>query len=168
MIDDSMTIRKATDNIEILMAGGELFDEGQDEILTFGELVLICKSDDDALAYTLDMLANLIEYIEPMTERETAQAKEIEELKAKLAAKSTISGKTRKTRTKYSKDDESKIAGHWKREKAIGSKITRQEFGDLYNISGNSVTKILTTFGVEKKRINSTKINAKLKEPENA
>ena len=168
MIDksDSMNIRKATDNIEILMNGGELFDEGQDEILTFEELILVCKSDGDTLAYTLNTFAELIEYTEPMTERELAQAKEIEELKAQIASGEFVRVNkeisSRKKRVKYARSDEMKIAQDWKYEKSIGTKLKKKDFAKKYNISGNYLTSILVSFGVETKRRNNTKVNASI------
>ena len=88
----SMTIRKVTDNIEILMNGGKLFDEAQDEVLTFDEMFLNCKSDDKALGYGLEIFSTLTEHIEPKTEREVELETKIAELEARLKADVTVYG----------------------------------------------------------------------------
>ncbi len=155
----SMTIRKTTDNIEILMNGGML--QNLDDGTKISEIENIQIS---GAHYSLYEFSELVEYIEPMTEREVAQAKEIEELKAQLAARPTVSGKHRKEKTIYSSSDEAKIAGFWKAEKAIGSEITRKDMADMYNLSPNSVTRILVKFGVEKKKTNNVKVNAKIED----
>jgi len=159
---DSMTIRKVIDNIGILMNGGNLTDESGN-IVSFVDITL---EDENGTAepFTFNELSELTEYSEPMSAKEIAQAKEIADLKAELKARPVAAYSPRKAKTKYSKKDEAKIAGHWKQEKAVGSKITRKEFSKIYNISPGALTKILVVLGVEDKKTNKTKVTAKLKE----
>jgi len=165
MIDksDGAIARLVADNIEFLLTGGRLLDENTGDVLTIVEITL----EDEGLVpkvFEPEDFSELVEYIEPMTEREIAQAKEIEELKAQLAARPTVSCKSRKEKTIYSSSDEAKIAGFWKAEKAIGSEITRKDMADMYNLSPNSVTRILVKFGVVEKKTNNVKVNAKVED----
>jgi len=162
----SMTIRKATDNIEILMGGGKLVDEDDNIMVSPG--IILVEDDGSEEVFTFEELSELTEYVEPMTDKEVAQAKEIEDLKAQLAAKPTMSGKTRKSKVKYNKSDEMKIAQDWKQEKIVGNKPKKKDFAKKYNISGNYLTSILTSFGVEPKRTNKTKANASIEEVQHA
>ena len=152
-------------NIEILKNDGRLQDSSSKYKFAY---IGLSDETEEIVEFTFEELSELTEYVEPMTDKEVAQAKEIEDLKAQLAAKPTMSGKTRKSKVKYSKSDEMKIAQDWKQEKIAGNKPKKKDFAKKYNISGNYLTSILTSFGVEPKRTNKTKANASIEEVQHA
>ena len=85
---ETLEIENTIRNIRIISEGKKLFDEDEERVLDFVEIVLEDKNLD-GFGYTLNQFADLIEYVEPKT-REQELEEEVEKLKQQLEALSSI------------------------------------------------------------------------------
>jgi len=150
----SRSIRKATDNIEILMNGGmlnNLSTKYQNEMV-FDTISLI-DENGDSLEFDLETFAQMEEVVIPKTDREIALELEIAGLKDQLTQatteSTTVLGSTirpRKTPVTLSESQEKIVVQYYLDHKESGIKM--KEIADKYNISGNKVSDILEKHGV--------------------
>ena len=149
---DSMTIRKATDNIEILMSGGLLIDDEDKRILTLNSIEMI-DDTDEKIDYSIEEFADLLEHIEPKTKREEALELRITILEDQLAHATTASApvlgsevRPRKIPVTLSEAQELIVVQYYLDHKESGIKI--KEISAKYNISDRSTSMILEKHGV--------------------
>jgi len=136
----SRTIRKVTDNIEILMNGGMIQDLNDGEKISDIDNIEINNSN-----YSLEEFAELIEYIEPKTDREVALELEIAGLRDQLKAAGSIkmgsSNRPRKIPVTLSETQEQIVVDYYLANK--DKKIKMKDIAAKYNISDNKVADIL-------------------------
>ena len=145
-------LEKILENIQILAFGGKLFDEGQDEVLTFGEILLNCDSDGDGLAYTLKMFSELEMYVEPKSREEELEEK-VAELEARLAEVEPIAKRADMTSEKITRTrrtPEEKIALCEKYLQEVrdngGIEISKQNFAKRNGIPESTFSNILIEY----------------------
>ncbi len=90
MASESMTIRKVTDNVEILLGGGALSDL-EDGTIVEDISFTLTESNGNETEYSVEEFSNMIEYIEPKTKREVALELRITVLEDKLAHATSVS-----------------------------------------------------------------------------
>ena len=143
-----MIIRKVTDNIEIVMNGGKLIDNIGDEITIVR--VVVQDKNDELDKFTLEELAEFIEFIEPKTDREIALELEIAGLRDQLKAAGSVvmgsSSKPRKIPVTLSEAQELIVVDYYLANK--DEKIKIKDIAAKYNISDNKVSDILYKAGV--------------------
>jgi len=154
----SMTIRKATDNIEILMNGGSLADNGGN-IISFVKVVM---EDEDQIPYgfSLDELAEFTEYVIPKTERELVLEERISELEAQITAGGEVpyEHKVSKGRVVLDASSKLKIAQEWKRTRGTDDELNGKETAAKYGISDSYLKKFLKELGVYEPRKRKQKV----------
>ena len=143
MIEESLsrTIRKVTDNIEILMNGGQLISKNK-TIYTPVEIVL----EDENKKWTgfpFKNLAKLEEYVEPKTAREIQLEKQIAELQAEKAAGFNKKNKAKNT---LSTEEQVGVASRWKADQRNEKPMTKIAFSEQEDISHGYLNTILVKF----------------------
>jgi len=146
---DSAIARLVADNIELLLTGGKLLDENTGDVLTIVEITL---EDDGLVPKTFEPseFAELIEYSEPKTEREIELEKQIADLRVELAAKPTISGKVKKSKTVLSSEEKLRIAQFYKRDLLNPKPMTQKDMAAKFDISPGYLADTLRLQGVYK------------------
>ena len=144
---DGMTIRKVTDNIEIIMGGGMLTDPNDDGISE-----KINSIETNYALYSLEDFSKLEEHVEPKTKREEALELRITVLEDQLAHATTSSTlilgselRPRKIPVTLSEAQELIVVQYYKDHKEAGIKI--KEISAKYNISDRSTSMILEKHG---------------------
>jgi len=149
----SRTIRKVTDNIEILMSGGMLNNPStkyQNEMIF--DMISLIDENGDSLEFDFKTLSEMEEVIIPKTDREVALELEIAGLKDQLAHATTASTpvlgskvRPRKIPVTLSEAQELIVVQYYEDHKKAGIKI--KEISAKYNISDRSTSMILEKHG---------------------
>jgi len=142
----SVTIKKLQDNIESLFNGGYLCD--QDEIKLKFVGIILEEDSGDGLEFTLEQFSELVKFVEPMSERETAMKSEIDRLLGLLEDATTYSG-TNKRPIQLTAYQEIQVAKWYADESATSNvKVKISEVATRFNISSTYASRILTEHGV--------------------
>ncbi len=146
-----ITIRKVTDNIEILMNGGFLNNPSTkyQNNMVFDTISLI-DENGDSLEFDLKTLSEMEEVIIPKTDREIALELEIAGLRDQLKAAGSVrmgsSNRPRKIPVTLSESQEQIVVDYYLANK--DEKIKMKDIAAKYNISDNKVADILKQAGV--------------------
>ncbi len=134
----SRTIRKVTDNIEILMNGGMLIDPNDG-----GVSEKINSIETDYTLYNLEDFSKLTEHIIPKTDREIALELEIAGLKDQLKTAGSVkmggSSKPRKIPVTLSKNQNQIIVDYY----LVNKNASMKDIAAKYNVCSNTVSRIL-------------------------
>ena len=153
---------KAIENFILLLDGKAVQDEHGNR---FDEAAICLTNEDQETVFELSEFAELVEYIEPMTEREVSMQERIDVLEALLASDSTKVSSTTKERVYLSEEQMHEIGKFYvlnikavKGKEPNGLNLTNLEISKRYNISASAMSTFLIALGYRDKKTNKKKI----------